>query len=87
MNEFETLYQRYVDEYSKNGRYVNGAAEICEEDLMEHLQTELDDIRDEYGSIDEFANPDEPQMIINCYSMNEAKIVFEHLRRLQSIGG
>jgi hypothetical protein len=87
MNEFESLYQRYVDEYSTNGRYVNGAAEISEADLMEQLQTELDDIRDEYGSIDEFAEPDEPQMIINCYSLNEARVVFEHLRRLQSIGG
>jgi hypothetical protein len=87
MNEFEALYQRYVDEYSTNGRYVNGAAEISEEDLMEQLETELDDIRDEYGSIDEFAEPDEPRMIINCYSMNEAKVVYEHLRRLRSIGG
>lgn len=87
MNDFETLYQRYVAEFSDNGRYVNGAAEICEEDLMEQLETELDDIRDEYGSIDEFAKPDEPQMIINCYSLNEAKVVYEHLRRLRSIGG
>ena len=82
MSDYEELYQRYVDEYSSNGRYVNGAAEISPEDLLEQLETELDDIREEYGSIDEFAKPDEPLMIINCYSLNEAKVVYEHLQEL-----
>ncbi len=76
------LYQRYVDEYSSQLRYVNAVATISEEDLLGLLGSEFDEIVNDYGSLDEFASADEPQMILDIYSIKEAESVYEHLRML-----
>ncbi len=76
------LYQRYVDEYSPHLRYVNKVATISEKDLLGLLGSELDEIVNDYGSLDEFASPDEPKMILDIYSIKEAETIYEHLRKI-----
>ena len=82
--EFDDLYQRYVDEYSSRPRYTNGHATISEQDLMDQLGAEIDDLLAEYGSLSDFASPDEANMVFEIYSTAEAQVVFEELIRRSS---
>ena len=79
MIDTDELYQRYVDDCSDKPRYLNGVAEIGEQDLLDLLGAEFDDIRNDYGSLEEFASADEPQMILDLYSIAEAEALYNFL--------
>jgi len=78
------LYQRYVDEFSDHPAYIEGRATISERDLLNKLGAEIDMLTSEYGNLSEYAEPDEPQMLMELYSIEEAESLIKDLRELLS---
>lgn len=79
MNE---LYQRYVEAYSDRPAYIEGRSTISERDLLNKLGAEVDMLTDEYGTLNEYAEPDEPEMLMELYSISEAEELIKDLRDL-----
>lgn len=79
--DFDELYQKYSDTFSKRPSYVSGSFKISQEDLLNKLGSEIDLIIQEDGSLDEFAEPDDPNMILQIYSVEEAEFVLEYLQK------
>jgi len=78
------LYQRYVDEFSGRPAYSEGRVEISERDLLNKLGAEIDMLTSEYGNLSEYAEPDEPAMLMELYSITEAESLIKDLRKLLS---
>jgi hypothetical protein len=77
--DFDSLYNRYVDHYSDQPRYLNGVASISEEDLYDSLGAEIDDIIEDVGALSEYAAPEDEGVILEIYNIAEAQFVFEEL--------
>ena len=73
--DFDSLYSRYVDHYSDQARYVNGVAEISEDDLYDSLGAEIDDIIEDCGALSEYAAPEDEGVILEIYNIGEAQFL------------
>ena len=82
--DFDALYNRYVDHYSDQPRYLNAVAAISEEDLYDTLGAEIDDIIEDVGALSEYAAPEDEGVILEIYNIAEAQFVFEELLRRRS---
>ena len=80
MTDTDTLYQKYVDEYSTRNRYINGSAEIGYKDLFDILSADLDGIREEYGSLAEYADDTDECTVLEIYSIADSKVMYEYLK-------
>ncbi len=78
MAKFETLYQKYTDTFPKFSRYQSGNANISEQDLLDNLAAELENIINDYGSFDDYADP-EDVCILELYTIREAQWLLNEL--------
>lgn len=80
MRKTEELYQLYADEYSKKFAYEKGYKKISEDDLLENINLVLDDMIEQEGSLQEYADLDEPKVVLNLYSIEEAVLLKAYLQ-------
>lgn len=80
MRKTEELYQLYADEYSKKFAYEKGYKQISEADLLETISLVLDDMIEQEGSLQEYADLDEPKVVLNLYSIEEAVLLKAYLQ-------
>ena len=78
MTKFETLYQKYADTFPKFSRYQSGNAIISEQDLLDNLAADLENIINDYGSFDEYAEPDDV-CILDIYTLREGQWLLNEL--------
>ena len=76
---FDVLYQKYVDEYSLISRYLKGFAEISQQDLLDNLAAEVEGIINDYGLLIDYADLEEPNTILEIYSIEEAQWMLAEL--------
>ena len=77
----ESLYERYVTTYSKYSRYENGHAVLSEQDLLDNLAAELEGIVNDYGNLRDYADLDEPNTILEIYSIEESQFLLDQLTK------
>ena len=73
------VYQKYVKEFEQRHAYIEGRATISEQDLLNKLGAELDMLIDEYGSLQEYAEENEPDMLMELYSIAVANELLQYL--------
>ena len=73
------LYQKYVTEFEQRPAYIEGRATISEQDLLNKLGGEIDMLIAEYGTLQEYAEEDEPDMLMELYSIAEANELLQYL--------
>ena len=69
--DIDALYARYVKEYE--GVRTPGSLH-----LMDLLGAEIDEIIENEGSLEAWGDPNEEGAVLNLYSINEAKELYEH---------
>ena len=79
--DFEELYKRYVDDRSDLPPYLYGSAEIGEQDLFERIGAEFDEMQSGGQSLEAYADPDRPDIVLEIFSINEAKHLYEELEQ------
>jgi len=77
--DFETLFRRYSDDFGQRKAYREGRKEISKEDLHQILGAQLDMIKSEYGTLEAYCSKQDPNVIIELYSMDEAEYLLERL--------
>ena len=77
---FDELFTKYKEEYEQRSAYRNGRLVISESDLLNKLGGELDMLINEYGTLENYAEPDEAGMVLEIFSLREAQFVLKILR-------
>ena len=79
MKNPEELYQLYADEFSKKLAYEKGFKQTSESDLLDLITNQLQEMIDEEGSLENYADLDDPQVVAHLYSINEALLLQKYL--------
>ncbi len=75
MFELDELFERYAVAFSKTPPYTSGSRTISLEDFYNQIQAEVDSIIDDYGSLIEYAEPDDEKTLLELYSINEVEFI------------
>ena len=81
---FEELFKRYQDSFGKRPAYKRGSFKVSNEDLLNKLGSEIDLLLDEFGTLDNFAESTDPNMILQIYSIDEAEFLMTELQKALS---
>lgn len=73
------LYQLYVDSYSLKLAYEKNYKQISESDLLDLLTNEMQEMVEEEGSLENYADASDPEVVMHLFSIDEAKALRKYL--------